>query len=84
MNSVQRRNDFKNYTGKFPPRPVISRWGTYINSVKFYFENFDIVKLYLLNCKENDKNLGQLKIIFQYINIEKQLLCFYDFYDIFS
>ena len=38
-----------------PPRPIITRWGTWLNAVNYYFENFKILTKILdrLNCDES-------------------------------
>ena len=43
------RKEYKNITKlKYPPNVILTRWGTWLTAVKFYQENREIIKTFIL------------------------------------
>ena len=43
-------------TLSLPPRPILTRWGTWLNAVNYYCDNFDILQNIVMNLDEDGSN----------------------------
>ncbi|KAL4120582.1 hypothetical protein QTP88_013250 [Uroleucon formosanum] len=57
-----------------PPRPVITRWGTWINAVKYYCTNFNELKFILEEFEEESECVKVAKRLFKMPSIQSVLL----------
>jgi len=58
-----------------PPEPVITRWGTWLNAVNYYCENFSYVKKVVLELNHDDStNIKEAKKLMSESSLEANLI----------
>jgi len=73
--SASRKAIFKKFCGlELPPNPVITRWGTWIVTASYYFENYEIVKKFIKNeLKATSGAAQKLKKLIENTTLEDEL-----------
>ena len=90
--SPKNRQYFKNYAPalKPPPRPVITRWGTWLEAVYYYTENLEVFREMLPSLKESGiTDSSALEVLCEILEenfsqLEGQLCCITSNYKILS
>ncbi|KAL4104048.1 hypothetical protein QTP88_019361 [Uroleucon formosanum] len=57
-----------------PPRPIITRWGTWINAVKYYCTNFNELKSIIEEFEEESECVRAAKRLFKMPSIQSNLV----------
>lgn len=58
-----------------PPKPVVTRWGTWINTAIFHCQNYDKIELFVNSLKEKDNiALDGLRKAYNNMNLKKEFL----------
>jgi hypothetical protein len=56
-----------------PPHPIITRWGTWLESAFFYADHFEGFKNLIENLEDNAKCIQNCKSIFNKLNVKYNL-----------
>jgi hypothetical protein len=73
--SPKRSKLFTHQTGiKLPPKPVITRWGTWLNTCFFYAENFEKIADFVKNLKGNSRFISTAKSMINKNEIQQKLI----------
>jgi len=75
VKSPKRIKAFRTQTGiSVPPKPVITRWGTWLSTCFFYAENFDKIKEFIVNLKGKSKCIIKAKKYASCNSIQEKLI----------
>jgi len=55
-----------------PPEPILTRWGTFLESSRFHWNNFEKINLFISNLEESDEKIDRINELYEK-NVEKQL-----------
>lgn len=78
--SAQRQQMYKSVTGLcLPPKPVLSRWGSWLNTVSYYAENLEKVELYVRELKGKAVSIAKVKRIVGSSTFKYSLLALYEY-----
>lgn len=56
-----------------PPKPVITRWGTWILAVMFYSKNFEVIKAAILSIDDSARSVCIAKQLLGNINLKRDI-----------
>ena len=75
--SPSRISFFKEYAHgiPLPPEPIITRWGTWLEAVEYYANNYEIIKIVVNSFDKQDSlAIKNARKIFQETNLEEELI----------
>lgn len=80
--SINRRKSFIEIVGKLPPKAVVTRWGTFLDTAEFYHAHLDKVKGWIDQLKDGPaQSISKLKTLRRDVELDRQLLsmqkCFF-------
>jgi len=81
IKAPQRQQEFIQHTKlSLPPVPVITRWGTWLNTALFYVENYSKVSTFIDNLNEKDSiAIQKVQALNKTTDLENQLLSLKDY-----
>jgi len=80
LKSKERRHLYKTITQlPFPPNPVITRWGTFIETVVFYLDNWTKIKEFINQILDDVLNVTELKLLMESETFLNEFMQFTDF-----
>jgi len=56
-----------------PPQPIITRWGTWLNTVEYYSNNFDSIKFVISNLDDEAESIKKSKELFEHKHLQNDL-----------
>lgn len=56
-----------------PPQPVVTRWGTWLNAVTFYTENYQAIKDFVCQLSDDANSIKETKKLFSNKQLPSQL-----------
>lgn len=75
MKSPGRRQRYTQQTGlSLPPKTVITRWGTWLNTVSYYSNNFDSAKHFLEGLESNSAAIRKAKSLLKEDSLMRDLM----------
>jgi len=79
--SASRKSLYKQYCAlELPPNPVVTRWGTWIQTASYYFKNYEIIKKFIEDELKPGSGAAQtLKALIENQKLEDELLYVNDF-----
>ena len=56
-----------------PPQPIITRWGTWLNTVEYYSDNFDLIKSVISYLDNKEESIKKSKKLFEDKHLQNNL-----------
>jgi len=79
--NLSRKQKFKEITGlPLPPKPVITRWTTWLQAAQYVTTNIDKISLFIASLKSSSATVKSLQSIVSDENLSCELLSLDDFY----